>query len=86
MKFAAKMSMKRLAELPATVQVYLHFLPWEMQHKMEQRTLKIVNNCLNTNIYSYLETFGGQSYNLYLNVVNCCSPDFLIFWFFLFLF
>ncbi len=27
---------------------------------MEQRTLKIVNNCLNTNIYSYLETYGGQ--------------------------
>ncbi len=37
---------------------------------MEQRTLKIENNCLNTNIYSYLksETYGGQSYNLYLNV------------------
>ncbi len=38
---------------------------------MEQLTLKIVNNCLNTNIYSYLETSGGQSYNLYLNVVHC---------------
>ncbi len=37
---------------------------------MEQRTLKIINNCLNTNIYSYLETSGGQSYNLYLNVVH----------------
>ncbi len=37
---------------------------------MEQRTLKIVNNCLNTNIYPYLETSGGQSYNLYLNVVH----------------
>ncbi len=37
---------------------------------MEQRTLKIVNNCLNTNIYSYLETSGGQSFNLYLYVVN----------------
>jgi hypothetical protein len=37
---------------------------------MEQRTLKIVNNCLNTNIYAYLETSGGQSYNLYLNVVH----------------
>ncbi len=31
---------------------------------------KIVNNCLNTNIYSYLETSGGQSYNLYLNAVH----------------
>jgi hypothetical protein len=37
---------------------------------MEQRALKIVNNCLNTNIYSYLETSGGQSSNLYLNVVH----------------
>ncbi len=39
-------------------------------HAMEQHTLKNVNNCLNTNISSYLETSGGQSYNLYLNVVN----------------
>jgi hypothetical protein len=37
---------------------------------MEQRTFKISKNCLNTNIYSYLETSGGQSYILYLNVVN----------------
>jgi hypothetical protein len=37
---------------------------------MEQHTLKNVNNCLNTNIYSYLETSGGQSSNLYLNVVH----------------
>ncbi len=37
---------------------------------MEQCTLKNVNNYLNTNIYSYLETSGGQSYNLYLNVVH----------------
>jgi len=36
---------------------------------MEQRTLKNVNNYLNTNIYSYLETSGGQSSDLYLNVV-----------------
>ncbi len=34
---------------------------------MEQHALKNVNNCLNTNIYSYLETSGGQSFNLYLN-------------------
>ncbi len=29
--------------------------------QMEQDALKIVNNCLNTNIYSYLEKSGGQS-------------------------
>ncbi len=37
---------------------------------MEQHTLKNVNNCWNTNIYSYLETSGGQSSHLYLNVVH----------------
>ncbi len=37
---------------------------------MEQRALKNVNNPWNTNIYSYLETLGGQSTNLYLNVVH----------------
>jgi len=34
----------------------------------EERTFKKVNNCLNANIYSYLETSGGQSFNLHLNV------------------
>jgi hypothetical protein len=37
---------------------------------MEQRALKNVNNCLNTNIYSYLETSGGQGSNPYLNDVH----------------
>jgi hypothetical protein len=37
---------------------------------IEQRALKNVSNCLNTNIYSYLETSGGKSYKLYLNVVH----------------
>ncbi len=37
---------------------------------IEQRTLKNVNTCQNTKIYSYLVTSGGQSYNLYLNVVH----------------
>ncbi len=36
---------------------------------MEQRALKNVNNILNMNIYSYLETSGGQSLDTYLNVV-----------------
>ncbi len=31
---------------------------------------KNVKNCLNTNIYSYLETSVSQSLNLYLNVVH----------------
>jgi hypothetical protein len=33
-------------------------------------TLKNVDSCFNTNIYSFLETSSGQSYNLYLNVVH----------------
>jgi hypothetical protein len=37
---------------------------------MEWPNLKIVNNCLNTKIYSYLETSGGQSPNLYFYVVH----------------
>ncbi len=37
---------------------------------VEQYTLNNVNNCLNTNIYSYLETSGGKSCNLYLNDVH----------------
>ena len=37
---------------------------------MEQHTFKNVNTCLNTNIYPYLETSGGQSSNPYLNVVH----------------
>ncbi len=37
---------------------------------MEQSTLKNVNNYLNPNIFSYLETSGGQSSNLYLKAVH----------------
>jgi hypothetical protein len=37
---------------------------------MEEHALKNVDNCLNTNIYSYLDTSGGQSSNSYLNVVH----------------
>ncbi len=37
---------------------------------MEQRTFKNVNNNLNANIYSNLETSGGQSSNIYFNLVH----------------
>jgi hypothetical protein len=37
---------------------------------MEQRTLENVNNYLNTNINSYLETSGGQSRDLYVKVFD----------------
>jgi hypothetical protein len=33
-----------------------------------------VNNYLNTNIYSYLETYGGQISSLYVNVVRFLTP------------
>ncbi len=45
---------------------------------IEQRTLKKVNNCLNTNIYSYLEASGGQNYNLYLNVAHFSTPVLIV--------
>jgi hypothetical protein len=32
--------------------------------------LKNLNNCLNSNIHPYLDTSGGQSSNIYLNVVH----------------
>ncbi len=37
-------------------------------YTIKQYALRNVNNCLNTNTYSYLETSGGQSSNLYLDV------------------
>ncbi len=40
---------------------------------MKQHIIKSVNICLNSNIYSYLETSGGQSSNLYLNYDHCFS-------------
>jgi hypothetical protein len=32
--------------------------------------LKNVGSCRNSNIYSYLVTYGGQSYHVYINVVH----------------
>ncbi len=37
---------------------------------MEQQALKNVNNCVNTNIYSYLETSSGKISSLYLKAVH----------------
>jgi hypothetical protein len=37
---------------------------------LAKTTLKNVNNSLNTNVYSYLETWGGQNSYLYLNLDN----------------
>jgi hypothetical protein len=45
---------------------------------MEQHALKNLNNRLNTNLYSYLETSGGKSSNLYLKVVHFFSTPVLI--------
>jgi hypothetical protein len=39
-------------------------------HTMEQHAFENVDNCLNASISSYLETLGGQSSNVYLNVVH----------------
>jgi hypothetical protein len=42
---------------------------------MEQHALKNANNCLNTNMYFYLETSGGQSSDPYLNAVHFLTPE-----------
>jgi hypothetical protein len=42
---------------------------------MEQCALKNVINGLDTNIYSNLETTGGQRSNLYLNGVHFCNTS-----------
>jgi hypothetical protein len=34
---------------------------------LEEHSFKNLNNCSNTNIYSYFETSGGKSYSMYLN-------------------
>ncbi len=41
---------------------FIYHLAWLLT---EQRASKNVNNCLNANIYSFLETLGGQSSNLF---------------------
>ncbi len=41
-----------------------------MKLAMKEHALKTVNICLDTNIYSYLETFDVQSSNFYFNVVH----------------
>jgi hypothetical protein len=46
------------------------FCDWYKMQQLEQHTFKNVINYLITNIYSFLETSGGQSSNLYLNVVH----------------
>jgi len=61
-----KISLRHIATL-----IYLQQLQkivWNTA--MEQRTFKNVENWLNTNIYSYSETSGGQSCNIYLNVFH----------------
>ena len=45
---------------------------------MEQRGLKNVNNCLDTNIYSYLETSSGKSYKICIEMLFFFSIPVLI--------
>jgi hypothetical protein len=50
--------------------IYIALVIFKYLLSMAKHTLKNINNNFNTNIYSYLETFGGQSSNLYVNVVH----------------
>ncbi len=47
---------------------------------MEEHPFNNVNNYLNTNTYSYLETSGGQSSNLYLNLVHFLNTSVNYLW------
>jgi hypothetical protein len=51
-------------------QVFNFKLGCLVMYAMKQGNLKNANNCLNTNVYSYLETSGGKSYILHLNVID----------------
>jgi len=42
---------------------------------MEQHALRNVDNCLNTSIYFYLETSGGQSFKQYLMLFIFPTPE-----------
>jgi hypothetical protein len=46
------------------------FVKIRMTYSSRTAPLKNVNNCLNTNIYTYLETSGSQSLDLYLNAAE----------------
>ncbi len=56
-------------------QLIKEYLKYIFQDKLKSQwnnalSIKNVNNCSNTNIYSYIEASSGQSYNLYLNNVH----------------
>jgi hypothetical protein len=50
--------------------IQITFSDYSEHSLMEQHTFNNENNYLSTNIYSYLETSGGQSSTLNLNVVH----------------
>jgi hypothetical protein len=56
--------------LRLTLLTFANALAYCDMELMEQHAFKNENISLNTNIYSYLEAFGGQSSNLCLNVVH----------------
>jgi hypothetical protein len=47
---------------------------------MEQHALKNVNNCLNTNIYFYLDTSGGNGIKLFLSKIYVFLYKARVFW------
>jgi hypothetical protein len=61
--------MGRLLVLPSSIRL-TNTPAYGCMGIMEQRIFKNVNNCLITKIFSYLETSGGESYNIHLNVVH----------------
>jgi len=62
------------------IECILRFQEWFgediVDFQMEQHALKNVNNCFHASIYSYIETSGGQSSNLRLNVIHFFHTSF----------
>jgi len=67
--FTLLLKQKGLAYLAFFVQTVWQYL-FDRHHYNGTTHFQNANNYLNTNIYPYLETPGGQSFNLYLNVLD----------------
>ncbi len=68
-QFPHKFEVKFLVACHTMTLAFL-ILQWNNVITIEQRAFENVNNCLNVNIVSYLNTSGGQNSNLYLNVFH----------------
>ncbi len=73
---ASKSNAAPIYSVTKTVQCVHKTKEWnQLNLSQGKHSLKNVSSCLKTDIYSYLETSGGQSSNLYLNVVHIFNSN-----------